>query len=99
MAELQNQQEQIGRGKRWVEEICGRSHTLTAVHWNEDAETAHLRYWPAPQSHQQGEPVHLEFTCQELADCATNLDVRVHVMRRIRATLDAWLEPREAQDF
>ena len=99
MAEFQNRQEQIGRGKRWVEEICGRSHAITEVHWNEHEETAHLHYWPARSSRQQREPVHLSFTCQELADCATNLDVRVRLMRRIREDLSSWLEPREAQDF
>ena len=99
MAEFQNRQEQIGRGKRWVEEICGRSHAITEVHWNEHEETAHLHYWPARSSRQQREPVHLSFTCQELADCATNLDVRVHLMHRIREILNAWVEPREAQDF
>ena len=99
MAEFQDQQERIGRGKRWVEEICGRSHNITEAYWNEHEETAHLRYWPTLPHRQQREPVHLSFTFQELADCATNLNVRVQLMRRIHEALSPWLEAREAQDF
>ena len=99
MAEFHDRQEQIGRGKRWVETICGRSHDITEVHWNEHEDTAHLHYWPTLPPRQQREPVHLSFTLQELADCATDLSLRVQLMRRIREALTPWLSPREQQDF
>ena len=99
MAESQNRQEMIGAGKRWVEQMCGRSHDIAEVHWHDHEETAHLRYWLTLPPHKQRESVHLTFTLQELADCATNLNVRVHLMRRIQEALSPWLSPREAQDF
>ena len=99
MAESQNREAQIGAGKRWVEQMCGRNHTMAEVHWHDHDETADLRYWLTLSPHQQREAVHLTFTLQELADCATDLDVRVHLRRRIQDDLSPWLVPREAQDF
>jgi len=69
------------------------------VQWHDHEESADLRYWLTIAPDQQREAVHLTFTLQELAECATNLDIRVHLRRRIQDDLSAWLEPREAQDF
>lgn len=98
MAEFQDRQERIGMGKRWVETMCGKSHNIAEVRWNEQEDTAHLHYWLTLPPRQR-KPVQLSFTLQELADCATNLNVRGQLMRRIQEALTPWLEPREAQDF
>jgi hypothetical protein len=98
MAEFQDRQEQIGTGKRWVETMCGRSHNISEVHWNEQEDTAQLHYWLTLPPRQR-KAVRLSFTLQELSDCATNLNVRGQLMRRIQEALTPWLEPREAQDF
>ena len=99
MAESQDRQEMLGKGKRWVEQMCGRSHDIAEVHWNDHEDTAHLSYWLTLPPHKQRESVHLVFTLQELADCATNLSVRVQLMRRIQEALTPWLSLREEQDF
>jgi hypothetical protein len=99
MAESQDRQEMIGTGKRWVEQMCGRSHAIAEVHWNDQENTAHLSYWLTLPPRKQRESVHLSFTLQELADCSTDLSVRVQLMRRIQEALTPWLSPREEQDF
>ncbi len=78
---------------------CGRSHAIAEVHWNDQEDTAHLSYWLTLPPRQQRESVHLSFTLQELADCSTDLSVRVQLMRRIQEALTPWLSPREEQDF
>jgi hypothetical protein len=99
MAGSQDRQELLEKGKHWVEQMCGRSHDITEVHWNDHEDTAHLSYSFTLPPHKQRESVHLVFTLQELADCATDLSLRVQLRRRIQEALTPWLSPREQQDF
>ena len=98
MAEQRDVAERLERGKRCIEQMCGRRHDIADMYWDRYEDIMHLNYWLTLRPPTKRAYVRLSFTIQELTECANDPGVRERLRRRIQAVITPLLSPCPEQD-